>query len=272
MEKSLGNKRRRIGDPGEKAKDPDHIAEITRIHADFTDGDTRRLQLNGKQKELVVSKVFDNEDFGYHKITVERPLRLNFQASAESIARLEEQTAFKNLATSKKKKEAVRQKEVASGLARQQTIRDMLADFVEINGDTLFTDREKFLKALHKISRNCGVRLSAPERKAILSALSERDETAEICRDSKGNPEPDTDLRDTENVPLKEKIEAYFEREVLPHVPDAWIDHGKTKVGYEIPLNRHFYRYEPPRSLEAIAAEIKVLEGEIIGLLKAVTA
>jgi type I restriction enzyme M protein len=116
------------------------------------------------------------------------------------------------------------------------------------------------------------VRLSAAELKAVLSALGERDETAEICRDKRGKPEPDPELRDTENVPLKESIEAYFQREVLPHVPDAWIDEAKTKVGYEIPLNRHFYRYEPPRSLEEIEADIKVLEGEILALLKEVTA
>ena len=79
----------------------------------------------------------------------------------------------------------------------------------------------------------------------MLNALGERDETAEICRDHDGNPEPDPELRDTETVPLKESIEEYFKREVLPHVPDAWIDESKTKVGYEIPLNRHFYRYEP---------------------------
>jgi type I restriction enzyme M protein len=78
-------------------------------------------------------------------------------------------------------------------------------------------------------------------------------------------------LRDTENVPLKENIEAYFKREVLAHVPDAWIDHGKTKIGYEIPLNRHFYRYEPPRPLETIEAELKVLEGEIVGMLAEIT-
>ena len=77
----------------------------------------------------------------------------------------------------------------------------------------------------------------------ILEVLSEKDETAEVCRDAKGRPEADSDLRDTENVPLKENVEEYFKREVLPHVPDAWIDHKKTKVGYEIPLNRHFYRY-----------------------------
>lgn len=104
------------------------------------------------------------------------------------------------------------------------------------------------------------------------AALGERDETAEICRDKQGKPEPDSDLRDTESVPLKESIEEYFKREVLPHVPDAWIDHGKTKVGYEIPLNRHFYRYEPPRELEEIEADIKGLEGEILDLLREVTA
>ena len=101
--------------------------------------------------------------------------------------------------------------------------------------------------------------------------MSEKDETAEVCRDSKGNPEPDADLRDTENVPLKENIDDYFRREVLPHVPDAWVDHSKTKVGYEIPLNRHFYRYEPPRPLEKIEADIKGLETEIVSLLAEVT-
>ena len=108
--------------------------------------------------------------------------------------------------------------------------------------------------------------------KALLQALSERDETAEVCTDSKGNPEPDADLRDTENVPLKDDVQAYFEREVLPHVPDAWIDHEKTKVGYEIPFTRHFYKYVPPRPLEEIDAELKTLAGEIMGLLAEVTA
>ncbi len=95
---------------------------------------------------------------------------------------------------------------------------------------------------------------------------------ADICTDARGNPEPDANLRDTENVPLKEKIEDYFQREVLPHVPDAWIDPSKTKIGCEIPLNRHFYRYEPPRPLEEIESDIKTLESEILALLKEVTA
>lgn len=288
MEKSLGNKRRRIGDPSDKAKDPDHIGEITRIYANFKDGETRSFALDGKAKIWVVSKVFDNEDFGYHKITVERPLRLNFQASAERIARLEEQTAFVNLAGSSKKNETARQQEIEAGHVRQQQIRDLLSAFADQHGERLFLDRKQFLLALREMERAHEVRLSAPELKAVLAALSEREDaaqgsasvaggrmpgaTAAICTDKQGNPEPDSDLRDTETVPLKESIEDYFQREVLPHVPDAWIDHGKTKIGYEIPLNRHFYRYEPPRELEQIEAEIKALESEIVELLKEVTA
>ena len=85
---------------------------------------------------------------------------------------------------------------------------------------------------------------------------------------SKGEPQPDTSLRDTENVPLQEDVEAYFKREVLPHVPDAWIDHDKTKVGYEIPFNRHFYVFKPPRSLEEIDAELKGVTARIMGMLE----
>jgi type I restriction enzyme M protein len=121
------------------------------------------------------------------------------------------------------------------------------------------------------LAAKSGVRLSATELKAVLAALGERDETAEICRDAKGNPEPDPELRDTESVPLKESIETYFKREVLQHVPDAWIDESKTKVGYEIPLNRHFYCYAAPRPLEEIEADIKGLEDEILKLLKEAT-
>jgi type I restriction enzyme M protein len=113
-------------------------------------------------------------------------------------------------------------------------------------------------------------RFGAPVKKAILGALSERDETADVCTDRDGNPEPDADLRDYENVPLKEDIHACFEREVRPHVPDAWIDQGKTKIGYEIPLNRHFYKYQPPRPLEEIEADIAELEKDIVRMLREV--
>jgi type I restriction enzyme M protein len=280
MEKSLGNKRRRIGDPSDEKtkKDPNHIGEITKILGDFHDGDARMFTEEDPvthqsiQRQRVVSKVFDNEDFGYHKITVERPLRLNFQASAERIARLDEESGFKNLASSAKKDAAVRQQEIEAGQQRQEEIRALLHAFSEASGKRLFKDRKKFLTALHDVDRAHSVRLSAPELKAVLAALGERDETAEICRDRDGQPEPDAELRDTETVPLKESIEAYFKREVLPHVPDAWVDTTKTKVGYEIPLNRYFYRYEPPRPLEIIETDIKKLEGTILDLLKEVTA
>ena len=280
MEKSLGNKRRRIGDPSDKEKDPDHIGELTKIFGDFRDGETRTFTEEDPithqpvERQRVVSKVFDNEDFGYHKITVERPLRLNFQASAERLARLDDESGFKNLTTSAKKDPAVRQKEIEAGQQRQEQIRELLRAFGQRSAGVppaspkLYKDRKSFLTELRTLDRERDVRLSTPELKAVLAALGERDETAEICRDRDGQPEPDADLRDTETVPLKESIEAYFKREVLPHVPDAWIDTTKTKVGYEIPLNRHFYRYEPPRPLEVIETDIKRLEADIMEMLK----
>jgi type I restriction enzyme M protein len=265
MKKSLGNKRHKIGDKDEG--DPDHIGEISRIYGNFKDEETAKFNLDGQARTLVVSKIFDNEDFGFNKITVERPLRLNFLADAERLARLEDEPGFKNLATSAKKNEEHRLADIEAGRARQETIRAMLRAYAKETGGILVKDRRQFLTELKVIDRAREVRLDAAELKAVLNALGERDETAEICRDRDGQPEPDAELRDTENVPLKESIEEYFKREVLPHVPDAWIDHSKTKIGYEIPLNRHFYRYEPPRPLAEIEADIKKLEAEILDLL-----
>ena len=79
-------------------------------------------------------------------------------------------------------------------------------------------------------------------------------------------------MRDTENVPLNEDVETYCKREVLPHAPDAWIDHDKTKVGYEIPFNRHFYVFEPPRELAAIDADLKQCTDRILTMIKGLTA
>ncbi len=269
MRKSLGNKRNQIGD-GEDNR-PDQIAEITRIYGNFAHDEKRKTEVDGVKKSVIISKIFDNKDFGFNKITVERPLRLNFQASAERIKRLNDIKAFQKIATSDKKNEKIRRREITEGIKRQQAIKDFLAQLSKKTRGQLFKDRPEFQQVLKEADHQSGVRLSASENKIILEALGEKDETAEICRDAKGNPEPDADLRDTENVPLKENIDDYFRREVLPHVPDAWVDHGKTKVGYEIPLNRHFYRYEPPRPLEAIEADIKGLEMEIVGLLAEVT-
>lgn len=269
MRKSLGNKRNQIGDGDDNR--PDHIAEISKIYGNFKHDETRVMEINGKKKPVIVAKIFENGDFGYNKVTVERPLRLNFQANAARIALLDNIRGFQKIAESDKKNETVRQQEIEAGLKRQQAIKAMLADLGSATAEKLFKDRIVFLKELRSIDKKSGVCLSAPELKIVLEALSEKDETAEICRDAKGNPEADADLRDTENVPLKENIKEYFKNEVLPHVPDAWIDESKTKVGYEIPLNRHFYRYEAPRPLEAIAADIKALESDIVSKLAEIT-
>ena len=252
MRKSLGDKRRQIS--------KDQISEITAIHSTFSEGE--------------FCKVFDTSAFGYRKITVERPLRLNFRAIPERIERLLREKAFINLAVSKKKNAQAKAKEEADGRKQQEAMLDAL----DTMPDTLFKDRPSFEKALDKAVKDAGLKLNAALRKAILSALSERDETAEICLDKDGYPEPDSELRDTENVPLKEDINAFFDREVKPHVPDAWIniairDHkdGEIgKVGYEINFNRYFYKYQPPRPLEEIEADIKAIEKEIIEILKEV--
>lgn len=264
MRKSLGNKRNVIGDGDDKRFD--HISLITRIHSDFIHDQKLEFESNSETKTAIVSKIFDNADFGYSKITVERPLRLNFQASAERIARLDTITTFTKLVESKKKDPSEKLNEIEAGKALQEKIRSALKDM----NDTLYRNREHFQKALKQALAKHKLSLPAPLLKAILEALCERDESADICTDSKGRPEPDTELRDTENVPLKEDIEAYFHREVLPHVPDAWIDHSKTRIGYEIPLNRHFYIYTPPRPLEVIEAEMKALEREIAELLEGI--
>jgi len=269
MRKSLGNKRHQIGD-GEEGR-PDQIADLSRIYDSFRNNEKRTLEIDGVRKSLIVSKIFDNEDFGYNKITVERPLRLNFIASDERIDRVRIQKGFAELASSSARNETIRQREIAEGIKRQQEILAFLKALKAATKEKLFKSRPEFLKEVRALDQKLEARLSSPELRAILDALGEKDETADICKDGRGNPEADADLRDTENVPLKEKIETYFKREVLPHVPDAWIDHEKTKVGYDIPLNRHFYKYEPPRALEAIAADIKVLETEIVRLLAEVT-
>ena len=198
-------------------------------------------------------------------------MRLNFQASAERIARLEDESGFKNLATSARKKNP----HACSKLKPDRSGRSKSANCSALPPKAtmescLWTEGIPELNS-SKLTASVTC-ICAPELKAVISAMGERDENAVICLDHDGRPEPDADLRDTETVPLKESIEEYFKREVLPHVKDAWIDTTKTKVGYEIPLNRHFYRYEPPRPLEIIETDIKSLEENIMKMLKEVTA
>lgn len=256
MKKSLNNKRNELSD--------EHIDRLTEIYGNFRDGEREAVLIDGSTEERIVSRIFDNHAFGFLKVTIEQPLRLNFEATSMRIARLDEQSAFANLTVSKKRKDvAVVEAEEAAGRAAQDAIRAMLGTLA-CNGR--YMDRKDFNADLNIAARLAGLKLPAPIKKAIFAALGERDPEAEICRDSNGQPEPDKELRDTENIPLpldtvlplpmkfgtdmpnddlvkamRPVIDAYFAAEVLPHVPDAWVDYGKTKVGYEIPINRHFY-------------------------------
>jgi len=253
LRKSLGDKRREIS--------ADQIKEIVSIYLGKIE--------NGR------SKVFDSSEFGYRKITVERPLRLNFQISPERLERLIHESSFINVAVSKKKDPKIKSQEEELGRAHQQCILSALRSM----SSELIKDRSAFEKLLDQSLQKAGLTVAAPIRKVIISALSERDEAAMICLDKAGNPEPDPELRDTENVPLGESIDSYFDREVKPHVPDAWVntairdlrDSKVGKVGYEINFNRYFYVYKPPRPLVEIEADIKKIEKEIVELLHEVT-
>jgi type I restriction enzyme M protein len=146
----------------------------------------------------------------------------------------------------------------------------VLALLREMPAET-WTERAAFEAALKSAAKAAGFKLDGPLKKIILSALSERDETASVCLDARGHAEPDAELRDTENVPLGEDVGEYVAREVLPYVPDAWVDEAKTKIGYEINFNRYFYEYVPPRPLAEIEADIRALETEIVQMLGEVT-
>jgi type I restriction enzyme M protein len=252
MRKSLGDKRREIT--------AEQIESITRTYEVFREGENCRI--------------FPTAVFGYRKITVERPLRLNFQASPERIERFKQNKAFVNLSTSKKKGAAA-QREVEAGKVIQ---RDVLLALDDLDKQRVWKKRDEFALVVRSSLLGCGWKVPAAFLRALLLALSERDETAEICTDEEGQPEPDPELRDTENVPLTEDVQAFFEREVKPHVPDAWInkavrdlkDGEVGKVGYEINFNRYFYQYQPPRPLEEIEADIRGLEKEIVAMLREV--
>ena len=263
--KSLGNKRKEI--PNGEDGVNDYITTITKIYDNFIRDEEVTIINDSGTYVKVVSKIFDNTDFGYNKITIERPLRLNFCVDSERIEKLKENTTFKNLVISKKKNIEERLKEQEIGEIRQNDIIEFLTQFGEATVRKLFKDRKVFLTDLRKYDKHKDIRLNAAELKAIIDSLGARDETAEICVDSKGEKEADSELRDTENVPLKQNIDEYFRTEVFPHVPDAWIDYSKTKVGYEVPLMRQFYVYNNPRSVEEIDNEIIRIEKELFDLL-----
>ncbi|EGQ9434249.1 SAM-dependent DNA methyltransferase [Vibrio cholerae] len=233
MRKSLGSKRKELT--------PDAIDKIVQTYGQFAEND--------------FSKIFDYKEFGYRRITVERPLQLAIYPKDElRLEALQADTAWEKMDET-----------------TQQAILDALASFEQEK----YLSRDKFLKQLK--TKLAEVKLSAVQLKLIVKHLGEHDDEAEVCK-SKGQIEANPDLRDNENVPLTETVADYFAREVLPHVPDAWIDESKTDpkdgevgiVGYEIPFNRHFYVYEPPRALEEIDADLDAVSAEIMQLLQEV--
>jgi type I restriction enzyme M protein len=240
MRKSLGNKRNEIG--------IDQIAEITRLYGAFEENERVRI--------------LPNEAFGFQRITVERPLRLRYEVTDVTVPGVETATGWAKL-TGPERLDLVGRLEALKGIAS--------------------TDRTEVVRRLGPLPKAID--------KAVWDALAVRDLAAPVIADRKGHPEPDPDLRDNENVPLPGQVEkyvedptervasqpyraavdAYISAEVIPFVADAWADYDKTKIGYEIPLTRQFYRYIPPRPLEEIDAEIKSLEEEIQQLLREVT-
>jgi type I restriction enzyme M protein len=213
---------------------PEDVAAIVKLYEQTTDDDR--------------SKTFPVEEFFYRTITVERPLRLNWALTPERLT-------------------VAREAKVLAAIDWTP-----LAELVEAHPIEVTTDAAVFRKQLAARLSESGVAISPAQLKALLSGLSERDENAPIIADAKHKPEPDPTLRDTENVPWAEDIHAYFDREVKPFAPDAWIDESKTKDGCEIPFTRHFYKYVPPRPLAEIDADLDAVLGRIRARLEAVKA
>lgn len=239
MRKSLGNKRHQLSD--------DDIENILDLYCKFDEND--------------VIKVFDKEDFGYTKVTVERPLQLNFEVTEERLENFYAVNAFSKLAASKSKDPETKLREENEGKQLQDEITQALKRI-----EKPYQNWDEFEKRVKKALKQ--FQLSPAFIKNIIMALSEHDDTADYVTNAKGNKKPDGKLRDTEKIPLKEDIEEYFQREVLPYYPDAWMDRKKDKIGYEINFTQYFYQYQPPRPLEEIEADIKKVTAEIQELIK----
>src|SRR3990167_4046864 len=240
MRKSLGYKRNHLGE--------DDIKEILQYYEKFE---------NDKN-----CKLFDNEEFGYTKVIVERPLQLNYQLNDERLENLYMVSAFAKLAESKKENPDLKLKEEEEGKKKQEEIINALKKI----GNHLHKNWDEFeAKAKEALKR---VNLTPNFIKSIILALSEHDDTAEYVLDAKGEKQPDSNLRDSEKVSLGQDIEKYFIKEVKPYYPDAWMDRSKDKVGYEINFTQYFYKYQPPRPLEEIEKDIKKATAEIQKLIK----
>ena len=246
--KALGNKRNDIPESA--------IAEITRLYGDFVESE--------------ISKIFDTTDFGYTKITVEQPYRLRFRASYERMKLLLDN---KDTFASKLKKileEEFPGKKLHPSILKDGFIVNVLNICADLEENKPYKNIDDFQKDFTKIWRE-KTNVTGEIQPEIIDFISMlfamENPDADIFRDEKGKPIANPELRDTENVPLKEDIQTYFEREVLPFAPDAWIDEKKSKVGYEIPFTRYFYKYEAPKPSAEIMQEILAIEAELDGAL-----
>lgn len=238
LQKALGSKRRYLPE--------ESIETIVKTYGQFSEND--------------FSKIFDYQDFGYRRVTVERPLKLAFEVTAENFKNYCDDYIAK---TQKKNPDITIELQPPVGYATLQSL---------IGKDKVFS-RTTFFEGFSE-------KLSATEKKNICKFFAEQDENAEICLfesgKQQGQPEPNPDLRDYENVPLKQLTQEYFEREVLSYVPDAWIDETKNDeidgevgiVGYEIPFNRYFYTLHKPRTLKEIDDDLDSVSINIMNLLK----
>ena len=240
MRKSLGNKRHTLPE--------ESINKIIDTYQDFTESDK--------------VKIFDNGDFGYTKITVERPMQLNYQVTPERLENLYSYNQFKKLAESKSEDPEIKMAEEEEGKKQQEAIKEALLTI----GDELYTDWDTFETKVKNALKSFD--LKPAFIKNVIEKLSEHDDTAEYVTDRSGKPKADSNLRDTEKIPLVQNIDDYFEDEVLKYYSDAWYDESKNKIGYEINFTQYFYVYEPPRPLEEIEADIAKVTAEIQELLK----
>ncbi|HFE45529.1 MAG TPA: SAM-dependent DNA methyltransferase [Nannocystis exedens] len=229
MHRSLGDKRRRLGE-GEGG-DPDQVGELVQLYGDFKQGPH--------------SKIFDNEDFGFCRVTVECPLRLRYQMTIENKARFLD--------------------------GAPHLLDDVQAIDEALGRDPLLDWNDGWAR-IQRLLRQRGSKWRATEKKLFRDVFLTTDPEAEPVKAAKGGGfEPDSKLREFENIPLGRDVDAHFEARVKPHAPDAWIDRSKDKIGYEINFNRYFYVYTPPRSLAEIDADLKRAEDEIQRLLQEVT-
>jgi len=268
LRRSVGKKQYKISDKG--------IEDITKMYMDFEPCEIDVVQDDGKIKATEVVKIFDYEDFKYRKVTVERPLRLAYEITDESLKQLKEDKKFIAIATSKKKDPAKAKVDIEKGQKKQKEILEAV-EGVKPNG-RLQSDH-KFFKT---ICEPLSFKLNKGQIKMLRDVLGEKDEEAQEVFDNpleendqtgdvhtwEVKPLFDSDLRDNENIPWKQDVGDYFTTEVLPFAPDAWMDREKDKIGYEIPFTKYFYEYKPLRDLDLIMADINALEEETDNLLE----